>query len=152
MGLGYYRDMQFLNDLQPTHDLTYGDVFMAPSLSDVTSRLAVDLSTPDGVGTSLPIVVANMNAVAGKRMSETVARRGGITVLPQDAPPEVLSSVVEQVKAAHPVYDTAITLQPHRTVADAMSLIFKRSHGAVVVVDSDGTPLGVFKEADAHLL
>lgn len=142
--------MQFLNDQQPTHDLTYGDVFMAPSLSDVTSRLAVDLSTSDGVGTSLPIAVANMNAVAGKRMSETVARRGGITVLPQDAPTDVISSVVEQVKAAHPVYDTAITLQPHRTVADALSLIFKRSHGAVVVVDKDHRPLGVFKEADAH--
>lgn len=147
---GYHRNMRFLNDQQPMHDLTYGDVFMAPSFSDVTSRLGVDLTTPDGVGTSLPIVVANMNAVAGKRMSETVARRGGITVLPQDAPSEVLTGVVAQVKAAHSVYDTAITLQPHRTVADAMSLIFKRSHGAVVVVDAERRPLGVFKEADAH--
>ena len=147
---GTIRAMKFLNDQQPAYDLTYGDVFMAPSISDVSSRLSVDLTTSDNVGTSLPIVVANMNAVAGKRMSETLARRGGITVLPQDAPQEVLARVVAEVKAAHPVYDTAITLQPQRTVADAMSLIFKRSHGAVVIVDTEGCPLGVFKESDAH--
>ena len=67
--------MRFLNDLQPTHELTYGDVFMVPNLSEAVSRLAVDLATPDGIGATIPVVVANMNAVAGKRMSETVARR-----------------------------------------------------------------------------
>ena len=66
------------------HDLTYNDVFMVPSLSTVGSRFGVDLSTPDGIGTTIPIVVSNMTAVAGRRMAEVVARRGGITVLPQD--------------------------------------------------------------------
>ena len=61
----------------PDHDLTYADVFMVPSLSAVGSRLDVDLTTPDRLGTSLPVVVSNMTAVAGRRMAETVARRGG---------------------------------------------------------------------------
>ncbi len=74
----------------PGHDLTYSDVFMVPSLSTVGSRLDVDLTTPDGIGTHLPVVVANMTAVAGRRMAETVARRGGITVLPQDIPLDVV--------------------------------------------------------------
>ena len=43
--------------MQPAHDLTYNDVFMVPSRSGVTSRLDVDLRTPDGVGTTLPVVV-----------------------------------------------------------------------------------------------
>ena len=34
----------------------------------------------------MPIVVANMTAIAGRRMAETVARRGGLVVLPQDVP------------------------------------------------------------------
>ena len=38
----------------PGHDLTYNDVFMVPSLSTVGSRLDVDLTTPDGIGTHLP--------------------------------------------------------------------------------------------------
>ena len=58
----------------PGHDLTYNDVFMVPSLSAVASRTDVDLTTPDGVGTTIPLVVANMTAVAGRRMAETVAR------------------------------------------------------------------------------
>jgi len=141
--------MQFLHGVEPAHDLTYGDVFMVPTLSDATSRLAVDLTTPDGIGTTMPIVVANMNAVAGRRMSETVARRGGICVIPQDAPIDVLKKVIDGVKAAHTIFDTPITMAPSDTVADAMSLINKRAHGAVFIVQ-DGMPIGIFTEADAH--
>ena len=56
-----------------THDLTYDDVFMVPNYTQVASRMDVDLSTDDGTGTTLPIVVANMTAIAGRRMAETVA-------------------------------------------------------------------------------
>ena len=133
----------------PGHDLTYNDVFMVPSLSSVRSRLDVDLTTPDGVGTHLPVVVSNMTAVAGRRMAETVARRGGISVLPQDIPLDVVGSVIEYVKSCHPVYETPITLAPSNTIADALGLIHKRAHGAVVVVDDGGRPLGVFTEQDA---
>ncbi|MGL5928101.1 MAG: IMP dehydrogenase, partial [Dermatophilaceae bacterium] len=74
--------MRFLNDLQPQLDLTYDDVFMVPNRSGVSSRLDVDLSTADGTGTTIPIVVANMTAIAGRRMAETTARRGALTVIP----------------------------------------------------------------------
>lgn len=68
--------MRLLNE-SPPYDLTYSDVFMVPSLSSVPSRFTVDLRTPDSLGTTIPVVVANMTAVAGRRMSETVARRVG---------------------------------------------------------------------------
>src|SRR5674476_948603 len=84
--------VRFLNDLQPSYDLTYNDVFMVPGRSDVTSRFDVDLSTNDGVGTTLPLVVSNMTAVSGRRMAETVARRGGTAILPQDIPPDIVRS------------------------------------------------------------
>jgi len=130
----------------PGHDLTYSDVFMVPSLSAVPSRLDVDLTTPDGIGTHIPVVVANMTAVAGRRMAETVARRGGLTVLPQDIPLDIVSSVVAYLKSRHPVYETPITLAPHDTIGDALGLVHKRAHGTVLVVDGDGAPLGVFTE------
>ena len=133
----------------PGHDLTYNDVFMVPSLSAVGSRLDVDLTTPDGIGTHLPVAVSNMTAVAGRRMAETVARRGGITVLPQDIPLDVIGSVIEYVKSCHPIYETPITLSPHHTIGDALGLVHKRAHGAVVVVDDGNRPLGVFTEHDA---
>lgn len=139
--------MRFLDDRRPSHDLTYDDVFMVPRHSTVSSRYDVDLATTDGTGATLPLVVANMTAIAGKRMAETVARRGGIVVVPQDIPIPVVTEVVSWVKQRHLVFDTCIELAPTQTVAEALSLIPKRAHRCAVVVE-DGRPLGVVTLAD----
>ncbi|MER6007019.1 GuaB1 family IMP dehydrogenase-related protein [Nonomuraea sp. NPDC051941] len=142
--------MKFLNDLEPHYDLTYSDVFMVPSRSAVGSRLAVDLSTNDGTGTTIPVVVANMTAVAGRRMAETVARRGGIAVIPQDIPQDVVTDVVDWVKKRDLVHDTPLTLTPHDTVGEALQLLPKRAHDAIIVVDWDNRPVGVVTDADCQ--
>jgi len=139
--------VRFLHDQTPDHDLTYDDVFMVPRHSAVTSRYDVDLATSDGTGATLPLVVSNMTAIAGKRMAETVARRGGIVVIPQDIPIPVVAKVIAEVKTRHLVFDTPIELTRHQTVAEALSLIPKRSHRCAVVVDQ-GRPVGVVSEAD----
>ncbi|GAA4657725.1 GuaB1 family IMP dehydrogenase-related protein [Streptomyces buecherae] len=139
--------MRFLNDVRPSHDLTYDDVFMVPNRSAVGSRQSVDLSSPDGTGTTIPLVVANMTAIAGRRMAETVARRGGLVVIPQDIPIDVVTEVIGWVKTRHVVLDTPIVLSPSQTVADALALLPKRAHGAGVVVEG-GRPVGIVTEAD----
>src|SRR6201991_3384413 len=139
-------NVKFLNGLEPRHDLTYSDVFMVPSRSSVGSRLAVDLSTNDGTGTTIPLVVANMTAVAGRRMAETVARRGGIVVLPQDLPISVVKDTVDFGKSRDLVVDTPVTLVPDDSVSDALALISKRAHGAAVVA-FEGRPIGLVTEA-----
>jgi IMP dehydrogenase len=138
--------VRFLEPVPP-FELTYDDVFMVPAHSEVASRFDVELSTSDGSGTTIPLVVANMTAVAGRRMAETVARRGALAVLPQDIPLSVVSDVVTWVKQRHLVVDTAITLSPQSPVSDALALLHKRAHGAIVVVDDD-RPVGVVTEAD----
>jgi IMP dehydrogenase len=132
---------------QSNHDLTYDDVFMIPSKSSVISRMDVNLSTIDGSGATIPLVVANMTAVSGRRMAETIARRGGISVIPQDIPIPVVTEVINWMKERHILFDTPITLEPHNTVADAASLIHKRAHGAIIVVE-DKKPVGILTEAD----
>jgi len=139
--------VRFLDDRAPDHDLTYDDVFMVPRHSSVSSRYDVDLATVDGTGATIPLVVANMTAIAGKRMAETVARRGGLVVIPQDIPIPVVADVVAWVKQRHLVFDTPITLEPTQTVAEALSLMPKRSHRCAVVVQ-DGRPLGVVTAED----
>ncbi|MGH3729088.1 MAG: GuaB1 family IMP dehydrogenase-related protein [Micromonosporaceae bacterium] len=139
--------MRFLSGKTPEYDLTYNDVFMAPSRSAVASRIDVDLATGDGSGTTIPVVTANMTAVSGRRMAETVARRGGLAIIPQDIPVEVVADVVSWVKRRDLVHDTPITLGPGDTVGEALNLLPKRAHGAVIVVD-DGRPIGVVTEAD----
>jgi IMP dehydrogenase len=138
--------MRFLEGHNPPYDLTYDDVFIVPSRSDVASRFDVDLSTVDGTGTTIPVVVANMTAVAGRRMAETVARRGGLTVLPQDLPISAVKATVDFVKSRDLVVDTPVILTPDNSVSDATALIHKRAHGAAVVV-ADGRPVGLVTEA-----
>lgn len=141
--------MKFLNGLEPNFDLTYDDVFMVPSRSGVGSRNAVDLSTDDASGTTIPLVVANMTAIAGKRMAETVARRGGLVIIPQDIPEDVVLATVAEVKSRHLVYDTPVTVKPHHTCGYALGLLSKRSHGAAVVVDPEtNVPVGLVDESD----
>jgi IMP dehydrogenase len=137
--------MRFLEG-QPRYDLTYNDVFIVPNRSDVASRFDVDLSTVDGSGTTIPVVVANMTAVAGRRMAETVARRGGVVVLPQDLPITAVQHTVDFVKSRDLVADTPVTLEPDDSVSDACALIHKRAHGAAVVV-FEGRPIGLVTDA-----
>jgi IMP dehydrogenase len=80
-------------------------------------------------------------------MAETVARRGGLTVIPQDIPLAVVSEVISWMKSRHILFDTPITLEPHQTVADAASLIHKRAHGAIVIVEKN-KPVGIVMEED----
>ncbi|SNT14896.1 IMP dehydrogenase [Actinomadura meyerae] len=141
--------VHLLNGERSAHDLTYNDVFMVPRRSAVGSRLEVDLSTSDGSGTTIPLVVANMTAVSGRRMAETVARRGGIAVLPQDIPADVVAEVIGWVKGRDLVVDTPIRLDPGSTAGDALALLHKRAHNAVIVVEDD-RPVGVVTEADCQ--
>jgi IMP dehydrogenase len=135
---------------EPAHDLAYNDVFLVPSRSAIGSRLDVDLTTRDGSGATIPVVVANMTAVAGRRMAETVARRGALAVLPQDIPADVVAEVISWVKARDLVHDTPLTLGPTDTTGHALSLLPKRAHGAIIVVDDGGRPVGVVTEADCN--
>jgi len=138
--------VRFLDGQRPSYDLTYDDVFIVPNRSEVPSRFDVDLSSSDGTGTTIPVVVANMTAVAGRRMAETVARRGGIVVLPQDLPIAAVRATVDFVKSRDLVADTPVTLAPDDSISDAVALIHKRAHGAAVVVDGD-RPIGLVIES-----
>jgi len=141
--------VRFLDGHDPDHDLTYEDVFLVPARSDVTSRMDVDTATVDGSGTTVPIVAANMTAVSGRRMAETLARRGGLAVIPQDIPLDIVADVIAWVKSRDPVFETPITLTPVDTVGDALNLLPKRAHGAAVVVEDD-RPVGVITQVDLH--
>ena len=139
--------MRFLDGHVPDYDLTYDDVFVVPTRSAVASRFDVDLSTVDSTGATIPVVVANMTAIAGRRMAETVTRRGGLVVLPQDVAPSAVAEIAGWLKARHPTWDTPLVLRTDAAVADAINLLPKRAHGAVVVVDMEGRPYGVVDEA-----
>jgi len=138
--------VKFLNE--PVTDLTYSDVFLVPSRSQTQSRMSVDLSAEDSTGSTIPVVSANMTAVTGRRMVETMARRGGLGVLPQDVPLDVIRQATEWVKSCHPVLETALKVAPTDTMLDVLHLLDKRNHDAVCVVDEDLRLAGVVTSQD----
>lgn len=138
--------------LHPDHDeqleLSTDDVFLAPRFFEGESRLDTDLSPPDFPGGSHPIVSANMNAVTGKRMAETMARFGGLGVLPQDMHLDTVERIVKHIHAADARYDTPLEVSPRATLRDVQGIIRKRSHDLVVVVDEERRPLGIITHSD----
>jgi IMP dehydrogenase len=138
--------------LHPEHDenleLSLDDVFITPGFFTGTSRLEVDLRPADFPGGSHPVVSANMNAVTGKRMAETMARFGGLGVLPQDMDLATVERIVRHIKGADPRYDTPLAVSPRATLRDVHGIIRKRSHDLVVVVDGERRPLGILTHRD----
>jgi IMP dehydrogenase len=123
---------------RPMVDLTYSDVFLVPRRSDVSSRLQVDLAPADGTPATIPLVSSNMNSVTGARLAATLARRGGLGVLPQDLPLQELDSAIRWVKSQPVPWDTPLVLPPDATAADALRLLpATPGHGIVV---GDGGP------------
>ena len=133
--------MRFLSP-PPAHDLTYSDAFLVPSRSDVTSRLDVSLVPDDGTGATLPVVSANMTSVTGPRLAATLARRGGLGVLPQDLPQAELAEAVAWVKAQSPRWDSPFVLAPDSTVLDARLTLTGGPDRGIVLVDGSGALLG----------
>src|SRR5215470_160747 len=129
-------------------ELSLDDVFLVPGYFDGASRLDVDLTPSDFRGGSHPIVSSNMNAVTGKRMAETMARFGGLGVLPQDMDLDTVARIVRHIKAADPRYDTPLSVSPRATLRDVLGIIRKRAHDLVVIVDDERRPLGIVTHAN----
>lgn len=128
-------------------ELSLEDVFLLPDYFDGVSRSEVDLTPKDGPTASQPIVSANMNAVTGRRMAETMARYGGLGVLPQDMSLETVRRIVGRIKRADPRFDTALVVDKKAPLRQVQGLIRKRAHD-MVVVTTDHRPLGVITHAD----
>jgi IMP dehydrogenase len=126
----------------PHHDLTYSDVFLVPSRSGIISRLDVDLAPNDGTGAAIPIVASNMNSVTGPRLAATLARRGGLGVLPQDMHPQELAEGIRWVKQQPTAYDTPVVMSPDETAADALLRVPPVAGIGIVLHDADGAYAG----------
>ena len=135
------EDMRFLSD-GAHDDLTYADVFLVPGPSEVRSRYEVDLAPGDGTAATVPLVAANMNAVTGHRLAASLARRGGLGVLPQDLGPQELLAAIEWVKAQPVALDSVYRVPSTTTVAQALEIL-PATPGYGFVVTRGDDDLGV---------
>jgi len=72
----------FSQKLMQTSSLSFDDVLIEPSYSDIESRSEIDISTPFlGWHLSLPIISANMDYITGGDMAVAMMRAGGFYIL-----------------------------------------------------------------------
>jgi IMP dehydrogenase len=141
--------MRFLHPARDSElELTLDDVFLVPGSFEGVSRLDTQLAPTDFLGGSHPVISANMNGVTGKRMAETMARFGGMGVLPQDMNLATVERIVRHIRQADPRYDTPLSVSPEATLRDVEGIMRKRAHGLVVVVDDNRHPVGIVTPAD----
>ena len=130
--------------------LTFGDVVLLPSRSDVEPR-EVDLTTNITVNikANIPIVSSPMDTVTEAEMAIALARLGGLGVIHRNCSREEQVELVKQVKKAPVLPVKYIYIKASSTVEEAHKMLLKLNIEALPVVDSNGLFLGYFKHNSA---
>jgi len=142
--------MSFIKDKILYEGLTFDDVLLVPSYSEVLPR-EVDLSTyfTRKIRLNTPIVSAAMDTVTEEELAIAIAREGGIGVIHKNMSIERQAAQVKRVKRAENVmiFDP-ITISLDANVAEAMNLMSEYRIGGIPVVDKDGILKGIVTNRD----
>jgi IMP dehydrogenase len=142
--------MSFVKDKILYEGLTFDDVLLVPSYSEVLPR-EVDLSSffSRNIRLNTPVISAAMDTVTEDDLAIAIAREGGIGVIHKNMSVDRQASQVKSVKRAENVmiFDP-ITIGLEATVAEAMSLMSDYKIGGIPVVDSNGILKGIVTNRD----
>lgn len=142
--------MSFLEDKILYEGLTFDDVLLIPSYSEVLPR-EVDLRSmfSRNISINTPIVSAAMDTVTEDELAIAIAREGGIGVIHKNMSIEKQAAQVRRVKRAENVMILdPITIGLDATVAEAMNLMAEYSIGGIPVVDKNGVLKGIVTTRD----
>ena len=139
-----------LPDLFGPLGLTYDDVLLQPSASDVVPS-EVDTTTrfSRNVTVKIPLASSAMDTVTEARMAIAMARQGGLGVLHRNLSAEDQAQQADLVKrseagmVSHPV-----TIGPDASLADVNDLCARYRISGLPVVDDDGVLVGIITNRD----
>jgi len=142
--------MSFLDDKILYEGLTFDDVLLVPSYSEVLPR-EVDLSSmfSRNIRINTPVVSAAMDTVTEDELAIAIAREGGIGVIHKNMSIEKQAAQVKRVKRAENVmiFDP-ITINLNATVAEAVNLMSEYKIGGIPVIDKNGILKGIVTNRD----
>ncbi len=142
--------MSFFKDKILYEGLTFDDVLLVPSYSEVLPR-EVNLSSmfTRNISINTPVVSAAMDTVTEDELAIAIAREGGIGVIHKNMTIEKQASQVKRVKRAENVmiFDP-ITINLDATVAEAMNLMGEYKIGGIPVIDKSGILKGIVTNRD----
>src|SRR6266536_218010 len=131
--------------------LTYDDVLLIPRRSSIASRRDVDTSSrlTRNLTLGVPIVSANMDTVTDARLAVALAHEGGIGIIHRFMTIEEEAAEVARVKRPEEVVVRDVhTTGPDRTIRDASLQMARSEVSSLLVVDRDGTLLGIVTTRD----
>jgi IMP dehydrogenase len=142
--------MSFIKDKVLFEGLTFDDVLLIPSYSEVLPR-EVDISSmfSRNIRINTPVVSAAMDTVTEADLAIAIAQEGGIGVIHKNMTIEKQASQVKKVKRAENVmiYDP-VTINLEATVAEALNLMNEYRIGGILVVDNNGILKGIVTNRD----
>ena len=140
----------FIADKVVMEGITFDAVLLIPAYSEVLPR-EVSLSTKfsRNIDLKIPFVTAAMDTVTEAPMAIAIAREGGIGVIHKNMSIEEQARQVAIVKRAENgmIYDP-VTINPWKTVKDALDMMAEYHIGGIPVVDKDNKLVGIVTNRD----
>ena len=142
--------MSFIADRILMDGLTFDDVLLIPSYSEVLPR-EVDLTTnfSRNIKLNVPFVSAAMDTVTEAQLAIAIAREGGIGVIHKSMSIEAQAQQVKFVKRAeNGMISDPVSTTKDKTVGDALAMMKEFKIGGIPVVDKDNTLVGIVTNRD----
>jgi IMP dehydrogenase len=136
----------------PREALTFDDVLLEPSLSDVLpSEADIRSRITRAIPLYIPIVASAMDTVTEFRMAIAMAQAGGIGVIHRNLEPdEQAEQVVKVKKFESGMVVNPVTIEPDATLADALTLMKEHAISGVPVVERTGKLVGILTNRDVR--
>ncbi len=142
--------MSFIEDRVKLDGLTFDDVLLIPSYSDVLPR-EVNLQThfTQNIILNIPFISAAMDTVTEAKLAISIAREGGIGVIHKNMTIEEQAAQVSSVKRAeNAMINAPITIFPDMTVGDAIHLMGEYKIGGIPVINENNILIGIVTNRD----
>ncbi len=130
--------------------LTYDDVLLVPSYSDILPReVSIKSKFSRNIPLNIPIISSAMDTVTESRMAIAMASEGGIGVLHKNMRIEEQAAKVRAVKRSESgMIIDPVTLPITAIVSDANINMQRYKIGGIPVVDDDNKLLGIVTNRD----
>lgn len=138
------------NDKYARDGLTFDDVLLMPAASEVIPA-TTDTSTwlTRKIRINIPIISAAMDTVTEHRLAIALAREGGVGIIHKNIPIDVQATMVRKVKRSESGMITdPITIEPDKTVGDALDLMAEYRISGIPVTTKQGDLVGIITNRD----
>ncbi len=142
--------MNNLSDKFIGEGLTYDDVLMLPSYSEILPRdVDVSCQFTKKIKLNVPIVSAAMDTVTESKLAIAIAQEGGIGVLHKNMTIEQQAKKVRKVKRSESgMIQDPVTISVEAKVEDALNLMSEFKIGGIPVIDDDINLVGIVTNRD----